>query len=53
MFTSEQEAIEYTLKIHDLYNEFLKNVCYLPVLSGKKTAGEKFAGAVDTYTREV
>jgi prolyl-tRNA synthetase len=53
MFKTPEDAIKFTLEIHELYNEFLKNVCYLPVLSGKKTEGEKFAGAIDTYTREV
>jgi prolyl-tRNA synthetase len=52
LFVNEQEAMNYALEIHQLYNEFLKDVCYLPVLSGKKTEGEKFAGAEITYTRE-
>jgi prolyl-tRNA synthetase len=53
MFASEDEAVKYTLQIHELYNDFLKDVLCLPFLSGKKTEGEKFAGAVTTYTREV
>lgn len=53
MFQTQQECEEYTLKIHKLYNDFLKYVCCLGVLEGKKTESEKFAGAVDTYTREV
>jgi prolyl-tRNA synthetase len=53
MFQTQQECEEYTLKIHKLYNDFLKYVCCLDVLEGKKTESEKFAGAVDTYTREV
>jgi prolyl-tRNA synthetase len=53
MFETQNEAQNFTIEIHKLYNKFLKDVCYLPVLSGKKTEGEKFAGAVETYTREV
>ncbi|GHU50034.1 hypothetical protein FACS189459_3140 [Bacilli bacterium] len=53
MFKTEEECKEYVLKIHNLYNDFLVNTCNIPILSGKKTEGEKFAGAVDTYTREV
>jgi len=53
LFSSEQEAIDYAYEINKLYNTFLKDVCYLPVLSGKKTEGEKFAGAEITLTREV
>ncbi|MDR2829003.1 MAG: proline--tRNA ligase, partial [Mycoplasmataceae bacterium] len=53
MFANEHDAKQYALEIHEVYDEFLKNICYLPVLSGKKTEGEKFAGAEITYTREV
>ncbi|GMO13839.1 MAG: proline--tRNA ligase [Mycoplasmoidaceae bacterium] len=53
MFENEKDAMKYVLDIHNLYDDFLKNVCYLPVLSGKKTEGEKFPGAIATYTREV
>jgi len=53
LFGSEQEAVDYAIEINKLYNSFCKDVCYLPVLSGKKTEGEKFAGAEITLTREV
>jgi len=45
--------MEYAWEIQNLYNEFCEDVCYLPVLSGKKTEGEKFAGAEMTLTREI
>jgi prolyl-tRNA synthetase len=53
MFENKEQCEEYVLQIHKLYNDFLKYVLCLPVLAGKKTEGEKFAGAEDTYTREV
>jgi prolyl-tRNA synthetase len=53
MFANREECEKYTLIIHNLYNDFLKECCALPVLAGKKSEGEKFPGAVDTYTREV
>jgi prolyl-tRNA synthetase len=53
MFETKDQCEEYVLQIPKLYNDFLKYVLCLPVLSGKKTQGEKFPGAVDTYTREV
>jgi prolyl-tRNA synthetase len=53
MFATKEECEKYVLDIHNLYNSFLEDVCAIPVLAGKKTEGEKFAGAVDTYTREV
>ncbi|SYV93328.1 Proline--tRNA ligase, partial [Mycoplasmopsis synoviae] len=34
------------------YEKFLKNYLAIPVVSGKKTCNEKFAGAVSTYTVE-
>jgi prolyl-tRNA synthetase len=35
-----------------LYAKFLKNYLAIPVIVGKKTSKEKFAGAVSTYTVE-
>jgi len=43
------EAMEETLKILYLYEEFCKNVLAMPVLIGKKSEKEKFAGAIATY----
>lgn len=43
------EAMEETLKILHLYEEFCKNVLAMPVLIGKKSEKEKFAGAIATY----
>lgn len=49
---TRQEAIDETLLIHDLYTDFMENQMGVPILKGVKTATERFAGAVDTYTTE-
>ena len=49
---TEKEAIEFTLKMHDIYADVIENLLAIPVLKGRKTEKEKFAGAVDTYTIE-
>lgn len=52
VFASAEEAEEETLKLLNLYEEFAKNCLAMPVLTGKKTEKEKFAGAVATYGME-
>ena len=47
-----EEAMEETLMILHLYEEFYKSALAIPVLSGEKSESEKFAGAVKTYTVE-
>ena len=47
-----QEAIEETLLILDIYAKFAEEYMAMPVIKGVKTANERFAGAVDTYTIE-
>ncbi|HEY8424335.1 MAG TPA: proline--tRNA ligase [Clostridia bacterium] len=49
---TEEEAIEETIKMLQVYQDFLKEVLAIPVLAGKKSPKEKFAGAVDTYSIE-
>jgi prolyl-tRNA synthetase len=49
---SKEEAIEETLRMLDVYADFAQNHMALPVVKGIKTASERFAGAVDTYTIE-
>ncbi|WP_031543331.1 proline--tRNA ligase [Mesoplasma photuris] len=49
---SAQEAEELTLNILDIYTKFAREFLLLPVIQGKKTEKEKFAGAQDTYTIE-
>jgi prolyl-tRNA synthetase len=47
-----QEAIEETKQMLDVYAEFAEKYMAMPVIKGVKTANERFAGAVDTYTIE-
>ena len=47
-----EEAREETLKMLGVYEEFARNVVALPVLSGPKSASERFPGAVETYSIE-
>jgi len=50
---TEQEAEEETLRIlHEVYADFAEKVMALPVLRGRKTDKEKFAGALRTYAIE-
>ena len=47
-----QEAEERTIQMLNLYADFCENVLAIPVIKGRKTDKEKFAGAVATYTIE-
>ncbi|MDE7329536.1 MAG: proline--tRNA ligase, partial [Clostridia bacterium] len=49
---SEEEAVEETMKMLGVYKEFAENCLAIPVICGKKTEKEKFAGAVATYGME-
>jgi prolyl-tRNA synthetase len=47
-----EEAEEETLRMLDVYADFAVTDGAIPVVKGKKTDSEKFAGAVDSYTIE-
>ncbi len=49
---SKAQAVEETLKMLDVYEDFVQNYLAIPVLKGVKTKDERFPGAVDTYTIE-
>ena len=49
---SSEEAQEETLSILELYRRVMEEELALPVLHGEKTMGERFPGAVNTYTCE-
>ena len=49
---TEAEAREETLRMLEVYRQIMEDVLALPVIPGEKTAGERFPGAVDTYTCE-
>ncbi|WP_110832213.1 proline--tRNA ligase [Pedobacter nutrimenti] len=50
--STSQEAIEETERMLDVYADFAENWMALPVVKGRKTANERFAGALDTYCIE-
>ncbi len=47
-----EEAVEETLRMQEVYARFAEDYMAMPVIKGVKTANERFAGAVDTYTIE-
>jgi prolyl-tRNA synthetase len=49
---TEAEAEEETLKILDLYKETVETEMAVPVVQGRKSESEKFAGALRTYSIE-
>lgn len=49
---TQEEAEEETIKMLNVYTEFAKNVLAIPLLQGKKSEKEKFAGADATYSIE-
>ncbi|ALD66083.1 proline--tRNA ligase [Spiroplasma cantharicola] len=48
----KEEAKQMTLDILEVYKKLANDVLLLPVISGRKTEKEKFAGAKETYTIE-
>lgn len=52
MHATREEAIEETLKMLHIYEDFQKNYLAIPVIIGKKTEKEKFAGAEASYSLE-
>ena len=49
---TSEEALEETLRMLEVYREVAEDVLAIPVLPGRKSDSEKFAGAVTTYTIE-
>ncbi len=49
---TKEEAIEETKTMIQVYADFAEKFMAVPVVQGVKTANERFAGAVDTYTIE-
>lgn len=46
------EAIKETEQMLDVYAEFAETFMAMPVIKGKKSEGERFPGAIDTYCIE-
>lgn len=52
LHSDEQQARSQALKSLEIYKKVLKDKLLIPFIAGRKTEGEKFAGAVDSYTLE-
>jgi len=50
---TEKEAVAEVMTIlHEVYADVIENVLAMPVLRGRKSASERFPGAVETYALE-
>ena len=49
---TEQEAVDETKQMLDVYADFSENYMAVPVIKGVKTINERFPGAIDTYCIE-
>jgi len=49
---TEEEALAETMQMLEIYRDFVENDLAVPVIAGRKSESEKFAGAVATYTIE-
>ncbi len=49
---TQQEAEEETLRMLDVYADFAENEAAVPVIRGRKSVTERFAGAKETYSIE-
>lgn len=49
---TEKEAVEETLKMLEQYRSLVEEFLAVPVILGEKSPGERFPGAVSTYTLE-
>jgi prolyl-tRNA synthetase len=49
---TKEEAIKETLQMLDVYTDFAVNEAAIPVIPGRKSESEKFAGAIASYSIE-
>lgn len=52
VFSTQEECVEFTKQILDIYEKIAIDHLCLPVIKGEKTIGERFAGADQTFTIE-
>lgn len=52
IFSNEKDGLNFTQQMINLYKKFIEEYLCIPVLIGRKTEYEKFAGADKTYTVE-
>ncbi|MEO5978973.1 MAG: proline--tRNA ligase [Chryseolinea sp.] len=50
--STSEEAVKETVQMLNIYAEFAEKFMALPVIKGRKTEGERFPGAVNTYCIE-
>jgi prolyl-tRNA synthetase len=50
--STREEAVEETMRMLDVYADFAEQWMAMPVIKGRKTEGEKFPGAENTFTIE-
>ena len=49
---TEEEAVEETMQMLQVYKDFAENWMAMPVIPGEKTADERFPGALNTWSIE-
>ena len=49
---TKEEAMDEAVKMLNVYSDFAEKYMAVPVIKGVKTANERFAGALETYTIE-
>jgi prolyl-tRNA synthetase len=49
---SSEEALGHSLKMLTVYQRFMEDILAIPVIVGKKSEGERFPGAEETFTTE-
>ena len=52
MHATAEEAMAETIRMLNVYADFVENYLAIPVIKGRKTDSEKFAGAEATFTIE-
>ncbi|MCL1902333.1 MAG: proline--tRNA ligase [Alphaproteobacteria bacterium] len=52
VFATAEDAHNDAIKMHHVYNEFMRDILAIDSITGEKTPEERFAGADHTYTRE-
>lgn len=52
LHATPEDSLKFTLDILNMYEDFIQNDVAIPVIKGKKTDRERFAGAQATYTVE-
>ena len=52
LHATKEESLNFTLEMFNVYEKFIQNELAIPVLKGRKTEKEKFAGANATFTVE-